>query len=700
MLKSDTNMKIYTPVSRIILIAVLLYSGCITVEKKDTEILWDTYGIPHIFAGDYNQLFYAFGWAQMRNHGNLMLRLFGQARGQAAEYFGESYLISDQWVHTHNIPQRAAEWLDLQKPEFKQYFQSFTAGINDYAAQFPDEIDSDTKAILPIKPTDLLAHYQRVIIYHFVTNPRDTQFNPTSIRLDRGSNTWAIGPSKSASGNAMLIINPHLPWDDMFTWFEVQLNCKTLNVYGATLVGSPFIGIGFNDYLGWAHTNNVHDGQDLYKLVLTDGGYKWGDDSKPFATRTVKLKVRESDAVLSEKELTIKESVHGPIVREDENHAYALRVVGLDQPYIFEQYLGMALAKNFDEFQKAASRLQNPFFTTMYADRDGRIMHLFGGRTPVRPAGDWNWLGTVPGDTPQTLWHETHTYTELPKVIDAKSGWLQNANDPPWTTTLPRELDRRDYPDYMSRNFMHFRAQRSARMAYEDDKITFNELLAYKMDTRMELADRLVDDLVEAAESSDDNFLHEAAAVLKKWDRCTDNESRGAVLFKEWVDAIGFYIDKPELFHSPWLEEDPMNTPVGIADITAGLAALRNAGNKVIDNHGKLDIAWGDVFRIIRDDVDLPANGGPGDPYGLFRVTGYRPIENNRYAAVGGDSFQAIIEFGDPLQAMASIGYGNASQEGSPHRTDQVKFYSQKKLRPLWRSRSEIESNLTLTEQF
>ena len=103
-------MKIYRQTNRIILIAVLLYSGCITVVKKDTEILWDTYGVPHIFADDYNQLFYAFGWAQMRNHGNLMLRLFGQARGQAAEYFGESYLVSDQWVHTHNIPQRAAEW--------------------------------------------------------------------------------------------------------------------------------------------------------------------------------------------------------------------------------------------------------------------------------------------------------------------------------------------------------------------------------------------------------------------------------------------------------------------------------------------------------------------------------------------------------------------------------------------------------------
>ena len=138
-------MKIYKQLSRLMLIVVLLYSGCFTVVKKNTEILWDTYGVPHIYASDYNQLFYAFGWAQMRNHGNLMLRLFAQARGQAAEYFGEPYLISDQWVHLNNIPQRAAEWLELQKPDFKQYFQSFTAGINDYAAQFPDEINSDTE---------------------------------------------------------------------------------------------------------------------------------------------------------------------------------------------------------------------------------------------------------------------------------------------------------------------------------------------------------------------------------------------------------------------------------------------------------------------------------------------------------------------------------------------------------------------------
>ena len=522
---------------------ILFISGCNSNSNKTSEILWDNYGVPHIFAKDYNELFYLFGWAQMRNHANLMLRLFAQSRGRAAEYFGKKHIDSDKWVHTHNIPNRAEDWLELQNPTFKRYFESFVNGINDYANNFPDDIDIENKPVLPITSLDLLTHYQRVIMYHFVTNPRDTQFDPYSINKNRGSNTWAIGPSKSASGNTMLIINPHLSWGDMFTWFEVQLNCYPLDIYGATLVGSPFIGIGFNEYIGWAHTNNVHDGQDLYKLTLTDGGYKWEDDVKSFDERIIQLNIKQNNDDINTEKYLIKESVHGPIIREDEDYAYALRVVGQDQPFVFEQYFDMALSKNFQDFEKAISRLQNPFFTTMYADRDGRILHLFGGRTPVRPKGDWDWLGIVPGDTPATLWHKTHSYDELPKVIDAKSGWLQNANDPPWTTTLPLELNRHDYPSYMSRNFMHFRAQRSARMAYEDQEITFNELLDYKMDTRMELADRLLDDLISSAIASEDELLNKASTVLYDWDRCANNDSKGAILIKKWVAAVGFKID-------------------------------------------------------------------------------------------------------------------------------------------------------------
>ncbi len=680
------------------ILCCIFLTGCNKVSAKGPEILWDTYGVPHIFADNYEDLFYAYGWSQMRNHGNLLLQLYAQARGQGAEYFGEKYLQSDQWVHTHNVVQRSREWLANQDSEIREMLEAFTDGINAYAKEYPNEINEVNRLILPAQPEDCLAHFQRVILFHFVTSPGNVNFNPGSMIKDRGSNTWAIGPSRSASGNAMLIANPHLPWFDMFTWFEAHTVSSDLNAYGAGLVGMPFLGIAFNDYLGWSHTNNVHDGQDLYELTLKDNGYQWGEGVRDFEERTVEIKVRNDAGHTTSREFVIRESVHGPVVSEKDGKAYALRVVGLDQPHVFRQYFDMAKSKNLEEFQDVIRRLQNPFFTIMYADKDGHIMHVFGGRTPIRPTGDWNWLGVVPGDSPETKWDETHSYDELPKSIDPKSGWLQNANDPPWTTTFPRAINRKNYPDYMSQNYMHFRAQRSARMALEDESITFAEMLKYKMDTKMELADRIINDLLKLTANANDDIIILAGKVLSNWDRQTNKDSKGAVLFKAWTDSVKFFVNKGELFEGGWEEEKAMNTPFGLNPSKDYLGPLKSAAESVLQKYGRLDIPWGEVYRLIRDDVDLPANGGPGDPYGLFRVTNYVPIEDNRFMAVGGDSYQAVIEFGDKPKAMSLVSYGNASQEGSKHRTDQLKLYSDKTLRPVWRDKKEIKQHLELRE--
>ena len=680
------------------ILSCILLIGCSKSPESNPEILWDTYGVPHIYADNYNDLFYAYGWSQMRNHGNLLLKLYAQARGQGAEYFGEKHLESDQWVHIHNVMQRSRDWWKKQDPDIKEMMTAFTDGINDYAKENPDEIDELNELILPVRPEDCFSHFQRVILFHFVTNPGAATFNPASMIKGGGSNTWAIGPSRSESGNAMLIANPHLPWFDMFTWFEAHTISNDLNAYGAGLVGMPFLGIAFNDYMGWSHTNNVHDGQDLYELTLKGDGYQWGEEVLQFEERSVEIKVRNVEENMLASEFLIRESVHGPVVSEKDGKAYALRVVGLNQPHVFRQYFDMARAKTLKSFQDAIRPLQNPFFTIMYADKDGHIMHVFGGRTPIRPAGDWNWLGVVPGDSPETIWNETHSYDELPKSIDPESGWLQNANDPPWTTTFPRAIIRKNYPDYMSQNFMHFRAQRSARMAFEDGSITFAELMDYKMDTKMELSDRVLDDLLALTENSNDKIIIEASQVLSNWDRQTNGNSQGAVLFKAWVDSVKFFVNNSELFEGGWEEEKAMDTPFGLHPSVDYLSPLKSAAESVIKTYGHLDVPWGEVYRLIRDDIDLPANGGPGDPYGLFRVTNFAPVKDDRFMAIGGDSYQAIIEFGDKPKAMALLSYGNASQKGSKHRTDQLKFYSEKKMRPVWRNKKEIEQHLELRE--
>ena len=127
------------------------------------------------------------------------------------------------------------------------------------------------------------------------------------------------------------------------------------------------------------------------------------------------------------------------------------------------------------------------------------------------------------------------------------------------------------------------------------------------------------------------------------------------------------------------------------------VAALEKASKEVLALYGTLDVPWGDVFRLRVGDLDLPGNGGPGS-LGIFRVIGYAPDSNNRFRAVAGDSFVAAVEFSNPVRASALLSYGNASQPNSPHRTDQLELLSQKKLRPVWKKRFEIEAHLESRE--
>jgi acyl-homoserine-lactone acylase len=658
-----------------------------------TEILWDKWGVPHIFAKDNKALFHAFGYAQAQSHGDLILRLYGQARGRAAEYWGQQYLESDRWIHINSITRRAPEWYQAQSASFRSYLDAFAEGINTYAREHANKIADEVEVVLPVSGVDVIAHAHRVIHFVFVAGPQVISGAVRQLESQAGSNTWAIAPKRSASKRAMLLANPHLPWSDLFLFYEAQLTAPGIDAYGATLVGFPVHGIAFNDHLGWSHTVNTHDGDDLFELTLAEGGYRWDGKVRPFETEEQVIKVKQKDGSMRDEKLVVRRSVHGPVVADKGSKAIALRVVALNQPGMLEQWWDMARAKNLKEFETILKRLQLPMFTVMYADRDGHIMHFFGGRTPVRPHGDYNWEGIVSGDTSATMWTKTHVYEELPRVIDPPSGWLQNANDPPWTTTFPPALDANKFPKYMAPRFMHFRAQRSARMLDEDRSITFEEMIKYKHSTRMELADHILDDLIVAARKSDSEKAKRAVEVLAAWDRCADAESRGAALFQFFTRELNNRAGKADPFAVKWSESDPRNTPRGVADPVMAIAALEAAADQVGSAFGAIDVPWGKVARLLQEQVDLPANGGPGE-LGIFRVVGFAADKDKIFRAVGGDSYVAAIEFSNPVRAMVLIGYGNASQPGSPHLIDQLPLFSRKELRPAWRKREEIMKNL------
>ncbi len=663
-----------------------------TKAAEAADILWDRWGIPHIFSSTMAPAFRAFAWAQMENHGDLLLRLYGQARGRAAEYWGASYAENDRYVRTMGIPGRGREWAAAQTPPMKLVLEAFVAGINEYGRQHADRLAGDVRGVLPVTLADVMAHTQRVLNFTFVSNPQALQGQID--RWNRGSNTWAVAPKRTAAGNTLLLANPHLPWGDLFTWFEAQISAGSVNAYGAALVGTPFLGIAFTDILGWSHTNNTMDGADLYELQLAGTGYRWNDAVRPFEVTTESMKIRLPDGAMTEETLTIRRSIHGPVVSEKDGKALAIRVVGLDQPNVADQYWKMVSARSLDEFQLAQRALQNPFFTVMYADRSGHIMHLFGGRTPVRPSGNYNWAGIVPGVSDATLWTTTHSYDELPKVIDPPSGWLQNANDPPWTTTFPPAIDPNRYPAYMAPRSMSLRAQRSARLIEEDPALTFDKFISQKHSTRMELADRILGNLLATAKAAGGPAAR-AAEVLAAWDRCADADSRGAILFEAWTREAS---KAGNLFANRWSEAQPRTTPSGLRDPVAAVAALVAAATDVQQRFGALDVPWGDVYRLRVGKYDLPANGGPGQ-LGIFRVVDFGKESNGKAAAVGGDSYVAAIEFGPKgARAMSLISYGNASQPGSPHIGDQLELFARKQLKPVWRSKTEIQVNLEKKE--
>lgn len=672
-----------------IIFTLVVSSQSISSAPKNTEILWDTYGIPHIYGNNAQGAFQAFGWAQMQSHANLLLRLYGQARGRAAEYWGEEYLDSDKWVLSMGVPKRAIAWHKAQSAAFRSYIKAFADGINTYAKQHPDLIDPEVKVVLPVTPEDVLSHLQRVLLFTFVVDPgRVAQMSQTNSAP--GSNAWAIAPKRSASGKAMLLANPHLPWGDLFLWYEAQITAPGIDAYGATLVGIPVLAIAFNDNLGWSHTVNTHDGWDAYELKLQKDGYLFDGKVRPFETASFPLKVKKNGS-LREQIFTVKSSVHGPVVSQKDGKALAVRVVGQDSFGILAQWWDMAKANNLNQFQKALQTLQLPMFTVMYADREGHIMHLFNGQVPVRQQGDFTyWQSIVPGDTSKTLWTKVHPYRDLPKVIDPASGWLQNANDPPWTTTFPTAIKAENYPPYMApRGPMDFRAQSSAKMLAGDESISFEEMIAYKHSTQMELAQRIVDDLIPAAQKHGDELARRAADVLAAWDRQANANSKGAVLFSFWVNNL----DLDKAFTTPWQEKSPLTTPDGLADPKSAVKTLSDVAAKVEKTYGALDVAWGDVFRLRYGSLDLPANGGEGDK-GIFRVVTFAPTGDGRFQAVHGDSYVAAVEFSQPVKAKALTSYGNATQPNSSHVGDQLQLFVRQQLRPVWRTRQEITAHL------
>jgi acyl-homoserine-lactone acylase len=685
------------------LIAASVIQAASTSPQKGSEILWDKFGVAHVFAKSTRDLFYGYGWATAQSHGNLLMKVYGESRGRAAEYFGPSGLANDNWVWTNSVPQRSAKWLAEQTPEFRSYMEAFAKGINDYAAKNPGAWSEEAKRVLPITALDPVEHFHRILQYAYIAPSRLASSEPDVFAenlMDTpeavGSNAWAIAPSHTAAGKTLLLGNPHLGWGDWQTYYEIQLVAPGIDLYGASQVGFPVLRFLYNGYLGFNQTVNSIDGADLYRIKTEGDGYVFDGKVKQFQRESHDIKIRQADGSFKTEKLEIVSTIHGPIIKNDHGAPIALKVAGLDRPFAAEEYWQMATAHNFAEYQKAVGRLQVPTFNIIYADRDGHIEYLWNGTLPKRSKGDLKyWGGIVPGDTSETLWTEYHSFEELPKVIDPPNGYVHNTNDPPWNAGWPTQLDPDKYPPYIAPRNISFRAERSLRLLYENKKLTFDEFVANKHSTRSEMADRILPDVIAAGRQYGTELAKQAADVLEKWDRQVNVDSRGAVLFLNWATRFmgGATLGSQAGFAVPYDLKEPLTTPRGIKDPKKVAQQLDEAAAQTIKESGSLDVEWGKVMHYQLGGADIPANGGFGN-LGIFRVITFGPMHNGIRSQIHGETWVSMVEFGNPPKLKVLMSYGNSSQPGSLHITDQLPYLARKELRTAWRTRGDIEANL------
>ena len=661
------------------------------------EILWDSFGVPHIYAKTEEGGFYGFGYAQAQSHGDLLLHMYGESRARAAEYWGEKYENQDRWLVANDVPARSALWFRQQTPQMQKNLEAFAAGVNAYAAAHPDKIAAEVKVVLPLTGVDIIGHAQRLMNFGYIASDRRVLSDPSTNEAG-GSNAWAVAPSRSASGKAMLLANPHLPWaPSLLTYYEAQITTPGLAIYGATQVGLPVLRFGFNNDLGFTNTVNTMQGFTSYALTLEGDGYRFDGKTLAFKSVTKSYKVKQADGTLKTVTFTQRSTIHGPVFTlPGGKTTIALKVAGLDRPGVLQQYLDMGKARSWTAFEKALRKMQVVMFNIIYADRAGHILYLDNGLLPKHAGGDLKyWSAPVPGDTSETLWKDVHSYDDLPKLLDPATGFVQNANDPPWLATWPRALDPKSYPAYVAPvGPMSQRAQMSVKLISRTPKISFDDFMARKVTTTSLMAERMLPELLKAAAGSNDADVQAAATLLKDWDRRFEPDSRAALLFETWAGIFSpkNFTDQSN-YAVKWTPDDPLETPRGLKDPIDAVAMLKQAVVKTKQLYGAIDRPYGDVSRFHIGDVSVPANGGFGNT-GVFRTITWGPMKNGERTPVHGETWVSMVEFGTPMKAVGLMSYGNSSQPGSKHNGDQLQLLADKKFRTLWIDRAEVERHL------
>ncbi|MEX2016310.1 MAG: penicillin acylase family protein, partial [Candidatus Hydrogenedentales bacterium] len=487
-------------------------------------------------------------------------------------------------------------------------------------------------------------------------------------------------------------------WSPVATYYEAHVTIPgKLNIYGTTFVGRPVLTTGFNDRLGWAHTVNYPDLEEIYALTKDPertGYYRFDGGSVPMRSETHTVRVR-AESGDDEETRTFWYTPLGPVVHEDEAHVYVLKSPVWDEYRFYQQWYRLEQAQTFEEFKRVLEMQAIPMFNVCYADVEGNIFYLWNGTVPDIPHARQT-STAVSADGSDDVWTRIHPLEELPQWFNPRGGYVFNSNSPPYFTTLHEPKAREDFPAHFPDNTLSLRSQHSLELIHNDEQFSLEEVVALKHSMRAVLADRVKDNLVAAvaADRTANGEVREAAELLAQWDNTVSRESRGGMLFQRWWDHYSKDTPEAERYAEVWDEERPIETPRGLADPKRAVEALATAIADLNERYGRWDMAWGDVHRLRFDDgTDLPLGGADND-LGAFRIIRFREADDGKLVAYSGDSAVLAVEFSNPPRAFSVLAYSQSEVLGSPHYSDQAAIFADNRMTRVAFTEQEIQDAL------
>jgi acyl-homoserine-lactone acylase len=671
-------------------------------EADAVSIVRDQWGIAHVYGRSDGNAVFGTVYAQAEDDFHRIERNYLTALGRLAESEGESAIYSDLRQRLFFGPEQLQLQYRRTPAWLKSLLVAWADGLNFYLATHP-----------AVKP-DVIRHFDPWMALSFTEGsiggdietvdlgklkqlyPSSAAGSPAPPHSDSsstgGSNGFAIAPSRSASGHALLWINPHTSF-----YFRSELQMVSeqgLNVYGAVTWGQFFVYQGFNARNGWMHTSYGGDAIDEYAETIVEKPpglyYRYGTGLRRLRVSRISVSVKQGDHRISRR-FTVYHSHHGPIVRAEDGKWIAVKLFEDPVRALAQSYLRTKTA-DYASFRKIQDMRTDTSNNTVYADADGTIAYFHGNFIPKRDPR-FDFTRPVDGSDPATEWHGAHRLDETITLLNPANGWIQNTNNWPFSASGAESPKRENYPAYMWTKGENPRGIHAVELLQNIHDVTLDSLIAAAYDSHLTAFDVLLPPLLRAYDrlSPDDPrraSLKEPIASLRNWDKRTEVNSVPTALAIFWgehlIDQLGAQAREAD--------EPVYDYLVGNLTDAERLDALSAATAALERDFGRWNTPWGEInrFQRLTDDIVQPFDDGkaslpvafaPSQWGALASFVAAKPRTTKRIYGSEGNSFVAAVEFGPTVRAKAIMSGGESGDPASPHFSDQALMYSEGRFR-------------------